>query len=141
MAINDLFSLSYSVTEQLSPLGWDLLALGLYAGIALMIVAVLLLAARLLGHRTASPLKGQPFECGVAASGPALPARPVPFYLTAIFFVVFDVELAFIASWAVAWDLLGWRGFAQIAFFILTLFIALAYLWRRGALEWGPARR
>lgn len=125
----------------LSPPGWDLVALALYVGLACAIVVSLLLAARFLGRRTRSPLKSQPYECGVEPSGPARPGYPVPFYLTAIFFVVFDVEVAFIASWAVAYDLLSWQGLAQIAFFIVTLLIALFYLWRRGALDWGPQRR
>jgi NADH-quinone oxidoreductase subunit A len=120
---------------------WDFVALALYVGLTLVIVASLLLAARFLGHRTRTSLKSLPYECGVEPSGRARPGYPVPFYLTAIFFVVFDVEVAFIVSWAVAYDLLSWRGLAQIAFFILTLLIALIYLWRRGALEWGPQRR
>lgn len=118
-------------------LSWDLVSLVLYAALALAVVAGLLLAARFLGHRSRGPLKGLPYECGVEPTGPARPGYPVPFYLTAIFFVVFDVEVAFIASWAVAYDLLSWQGFAQIAFFILTLLAALVYLWRRGALDWG----
>lgn len=124
-----------------SPLGWDLLALALYVALACIIVVSLLLAARFLGHRSRTPLKNLPYECGVEPTGPARPGYPVPFYLTAIFFVVFDVEVAFITSWAVAYDLLGWAGLAQIAFFIITLLVALIYLWRRGALDWGPQRR
>ena len=63
---------------------------------------------------------------------------PVPFYLVAIFFIVFDVEAIFILSWAVAWDLLGWAGFLQITFFIFVLFLGLVYLWKMGGLDWGP---
>lgn len=122
-------------------LSWDFVSLVLYAGLTLGVVAGLLLAARFLGHRSRGPLKGQPYECGVEPTGPARPGYPVPFYLTAIFFVVFDVEVAFIASWAVAYDLLSWQGLAQIAFFIITLLLALIYLWLRGALDWGPQRR
>lgn len=125
----------------LSPPGWDLLALALYAVVALIIVVGMLLAARFLGHRTRTPIKNLPYECGVEPTGPSRPGYPVPFYLTAIFFVVFDVEVAFIASWAVAYDLLSWRGLGHIAFFIITLLMALIYLWRRGALDWGPQRR
>jgi NADH-quinone oxidoreductase subunit A len=124
----------------MSPEG-DLVALALYVGLTLIIVIGLLLAARFLGQRTHTSLKKLPYECGVEPTGRARPGYPVPFYLTAIFFVVFDVEVAFIASWAVAYDLLSWRGLVQIAFFIITLLIALIYLWRRGALDWGPQRR
>lgn len=121
--------------------GWDFVAFFMYAGVALSIVIGLLLAARFLGHRSRTPLKNQPYECGVEPTGAARAGYPVPFYLTAIFFVVFDVEVAFIASWATAYDLLGWRGLAQIAFFIVTLLMALLYLWRRGALDWSRQRR
>lgn len=115
-----------------------LVSLGLYAGIAVALIGVLLLCARFLGHRTWTPVKGEPYESGVAPTGQAKLGEPVPFYLVAIFFIVFDVEMIFIVSWAVAYDLLGWAGFCQIAFFIIILFAGLAYLWRMGGLDWGP---
>jgi NADH-quinone oxidoreductase subunit A len=59
----------------------------------------------------------------------------------AIFFIVFDVEVVFISSWAVAYDLLGWSGFLQILFFIVILALGLVYLWAEGALDWGPSRQ
>jgi NADH-quinone oxidoreductase subunit A len=124
-----------------SPSFEALLALGLYAGLALALIVVLLLLCRLLGHKTRHPLKGAPYESGVAATGPARPTTPVPFYLVAIFFIVFDVEVVFVASWAVAYDLLGWNGFLQILFFIVVLFLGLVYLWSRGGLDWGPHPR
>jgi NADH-quinone oxidoreductase subunit A len=115
-----------------------LVSLGLYAGIAVALIGVLLLCARFLGHRTRTPVKGEPYESGVAPTGQAKLGEPVPFYLVAIFFIVFDVEMIFVVSWAVAYDLLGWAGFWQIAFFIVILFAGLAYLWRMGGLDWGP---
>ncbi|MDD2542480.1 MAG: NADH-quinone oxidoreductase subunit A, partial [Desulfuromonadaceae bacterium] len=63
-----------------------------------------------------------------------------PFYLVAIFFIVFDVEAAFIFTWAVAWDLLGIVGLVQITVFITILFAGLAWLWLKGGLDWGPSR-
>jgi NADH-quinone oxidoreductase subunit A len=119
----------------------SLLSLGLYVGMALTLIVVLLLLCRLLGQKTRNPLKGQPYESGVAAAGPARPTTPVPFYLVAIFFIVFDIEVVFVASWAVAYDLLGWQGFWQILFFIIVLFLGLVYLWNRGGLDWGPSRQ
>jgi NADH-quinone oxidoreductase subunit A len=116
-----------------------LLTLGLYAGIALFLISTLLFLAWFLGHKTRSPLKNEPYESGVAPSGEARLLEPVPFYLVAIFFIVFDVEAIFIVSWAVAWDLLGWAGFAQICFFIIILFLGLIYLWKMGGLDWGPS--
>lgn len=118
-----------------------LLALALYAGIALALIGTLLFLAWYLGHKTRSPVKNEPYESGVAPTGTARLVEPVPFYLVAIFFIVFDVEAIFIVSWAVAWDLLGWTGFAQICFFIGILFLGLVYLWKMGGLDWGPSAR
>jgi NADH-quinone oxidoreductase subunit A len=115
-----------------------LLSLGLYTGIAVFLIAVLLLLAWGLGHKSRSRAKGEPYESGVLPTGDARLRDPVPFYLVAIFFIVFDVEAIFILSWAVAWDLLGWAGFLQITFFIFVLFLGLVYLWKMGGLDWGP---
>jgi NADH-quinone oxidoreductase subunit A len=115
-----------------------LLSLGLYTGIAVFLIAVLLLLAWGLGHKSHSRVKGEPYESGVLPTGDARLRDPVPFYLVAIFFIVFDVEMIFIVSWAVAWDLLGWPGFLTVAFFIFILFVGLVHLWKTGGLDWGP---
>lgn len=115
-----------------------LLSLGLYAGIAVLLIGVLLLLAWGLGHKTRSRAKGEPYESGILPTGDARLRDPVPFYLVAIFFIVFDVEMIFIVSWAVAWDLLGWSGFITVTLFILILFVGLIHLWKTGGLDWGP---
>ncbi|MCW8858310.1 MAG: NADH-quinone oxidoreductase subunit A [Deltaproteobacteria bacterium] len=114
-----------------------LLSLGLYALIATGLILILLLLARFLGQRTHSEAKDAPYESAVDPTGDARLREPVPFYLVAIFFIVFDVEAVFVVSWAVAYDLLGWAGFWQISFFIFILFLGLVYLWKMGGLEWG----
>ena len=113
------------------------LAFGIYSMVALGLIAVLLLLSWGLGHRTRSRTKNEPYESGVYPTDNARLKGPVPFYLVAIFFIVFDVEAVFVVSWAVAYDLLGWAGFLQIAFFIIILFLGLVYLWKMGGLEWG----
>jgi len=118
-----------------------LLSLGLYAAIAVLLVGLLLFLAGYLGNKTHSAAKGEPYESGVVPTGEARLAEPVPFYLVAIFFIVFDVEMIFVVSWAVAYDRLGWGGFAQVAFFILILFLGLLHLWKTGGLDWGPRAR
>jgi NADH-quinone oxidoreductase subunit A len=128
-------------SPDLAPSVEGLISLGVYAAMALTLIAFLLLACRMLGHKTRQPLKGQPYESGVAGTGPAYPRQPAPFYLVAIFFIIFDIEIVFVASWAVAYDLLGWNGFFQILFFIVVLFLGLVYLWSRGGLNWGPQPR
>ena len=63
---------------------------------------------------------------------------PVPFYLVAVFFLIFDVETALIFSWAVAIEDLSWLGWLQISFFIVILLVSLVYLWKKGGLDWRP---
>lgn len=122
------------------PVTGELLPLLLYTGAALLLIGVLLLAAWWLGARRAGAVKGAPYESGVAPTGSARLAYPVPFYLVAIFFIVFDVEAAFVFSWAVAWDELGLAGLLHISFFIVVLLLGLVWLWMKGGLDWGPSR-
>jgi NADH-quinone oxidoreductase subunit A len=118
----------------------SLLSLGLFTAMVVGLVALLLLLAACLGHRSYSDFKGQPYESGIMPTGGANLMQLAPFYLVAVFFVVFDVEAVFILSWAVAYDELGWTGFAQITFFVGMLLVGLAYLWKLGALDWGVRR-
>ncbi|MBW4053819.1 MAG: NADH-quinone oxidoreductase subunit A [Proteobacteria bacterium] len=114
--------------------------IAIYAFVSVILIGVLLVAAWWLGDKRTSPAKQMAYESGVVPSGSARLAWPVPFYLVAIFFIVFDVEAAFIFTWAVAWDLLGIAGLVQITVFIAILFAGLAWLWLKGGLDWGPSR-
>ena len=120
-----------------SPVSAGVMTLGLYVFIATGLILLLLILARFLGQRTFSEVKGQPYESAVLPTGDARLREPVPFYLVAIFFIIFDLEAVFIVSWAVAYDLLGWAGFWQISFFMVILFLGLVYLWKMGGLDWG----
>lgn len=111
-----------------------------YALVSVTLIGGLLLAAWWLGVKRTSLTKQMPYESGVSPSGSARLAWPVPFYLVAIFFIIFDVEAAFIFTWAVAWDLLGITGLVQITVFITILFAGLIWLWLKGGLDWGPSR-
>ena len=111
----------------------------IYMVITIALICVLLLAAWWLGAKRGSLTKGLPYESGIIPSGSARLAWPVPFYLVAIFFIVFDVEAAFIFTWAVAWDALGIEGVIQITVFIVILAAGLIWLWLKGGLEWGPS--
>jgi len=117
----------------------DLLSLALYAILAFLLISALLGVSWLLGHKSRSELKETAYESGIIPTGQARLREPVPFYLVAIFFIVFDVEAIFIVSWAVAWDRLGWAGYQQICFFIFILLLGLVYLWKLGGLDWGPS--
>jgi len=114
------------------------LALTIYSGIALFLICVLLLLSWGLGQKTRSRQKQEPYESGILPLDNARIKGPVPFYLVAIFFVIFDVEVIFVSSWAVASDRLGWSGFAHVCFFIFILFLGLVHIWKTGALDWEP---
>jgi len=119
----------------------ELLPLVLYGAVTLLLIGVLLLAAWWLGAKTTNRNKELPYESGAIPTGSARLAYPVPFYLIAIFFIVFDVEAAFIFAWAVAWADLGIPGLVHITFFIVVLLLGLIWLWRKGGLDWGPSRQ
>jgi len=119
----------------------ELYPLIIYTALTVIIVTGLLLAARFLGSGGTSANKNLPYESGVIPSGSARLATNVPFYLVAIFFIVFDVETAFIFTWAVAWQELGLPGLLHITFFIVALLGGLIWIWMKGGLEWGPSRQ
>jgi NADH-quinone oxidoreductase subunit A len=122
----------------LSPWAPGLLSLALYSAIILVLLALLLVLTRWLGEQKPDPEKARPYECGVIPTGGAFFRYPVPFYLVAVFFLIFDVESALIFSWAVAMKELSWRGWLQISFFIVVLLVSLVYLWKKGGLDWRP---
>jgi NADH-quinone oxidoreductase subunit A len=105
-------------------------------GIAALVVAILLGAGALLRPRRPTPIKAQAFECGNPPSGPAWGRFSVKFYLTAILFIVFDVEVVFLYPWAVTFRSLGMFGFVEMAIFVLVLALGFVYVWCKGALEW-----
>lgn len=94
-----------------------------------------------LGQRHGESGTGKPFESGVDSVGYGRMRFPAHFYLVAVFFVIFDLEAVFIFAWAVALHESGWAGYIEILVFIGILVAALIYLWRIGALDWGPERR
>ncbi|MFH1980844.1 MAG: NADH-quinone oxidoreductase subunit A [Pseudomonadota bacterium] len=108
-------------------------------GVAVMgLTVILLFASSWLGERKPSPEKLRAYESGIIPTGSARLRYPIPFFRVAIFFLLFDVEGAFIFSWAVALRPLGWIGWLEISFFILVLLAGLVYIWRKGGLAWGP---
>lgn len=100
------------------------------------VVLVLLYAGHLLGPRNRTAVKLETFECGNPSTGSAWGRFSVKFYLTAILFVVFDVEVVFFYPFAVIFRQLGWEGFTAMAVFLALAVLGLIYEWRKGALEW-----
>ena len=121
-----------------SPWEAGLLSLALYAFLVFLVVAAMLFLAARLGKGQPAPEKPEAYESGIRPTGSARFPFPIPFYLLATFFLIFDVEALYILSWAVAAESLGWDGWMQISFFIFVLLISLFYLWKKGGLEWGP---
>lgn len=104
--------------------------------LAAIVVLVLINAGRLLGPRNRTDVKLTTFECGNEPSGSAWGRFSVKFYLTAILFIVFDVEVVFMYPWAVVFRQLGWAGFTAMAIFLAVAALGLVYEWRKGALQW-----
>jgi NADH-quinone oxidoreductase subunit A len=117
---------------------WPLL---LYFGLVLFVAGAMLGLSSLLGERHKARSRGVPYESGMLPTGTARIRVSVKFYLIAVFFVVFDLEAAFLFAWAVGARELGWSGYAEAAIFVFVLLAGLAYLWRLGALDWGTRRR
>ena len=111
-----------------------------YAFFALAIPASLIAFSFMLATRPRGPrarAKVIPFESGVSTGPPRQQRFTVSFYLTAMLFIVFDIEIVFLYPLAVQLHALGWFGFVEFAFFVLILLVAYVYIWRKGALEWG----
>ena len=104
--------------------------------VAFGIAAFKFFLGHFLGRKPVSPEQAAPFECGNDSTGASGLKLDVKFYLTAILFVVFDIEVVFIYPWAALFKDLGWTGFATMSAFITALAVALAYCWKKGALEW-----
>lgn len=128
------------ISGSLSPWEPGVFSLVIFGLMIIALIALLLFVATWLGEKTSNSEKFRPYESGVIPTGNARLRYPVPFYLVAIFFLLFDVEGAYIFSWAIAWEELGWGGWLQISFFIAVLILGLAYIWKKGGLEWGPRR-
>lgn len=101
-----------------------------------IVVGAMVSLNTLLGPKATNPVKLDPFECGNPPSGSAFGRFSVRFYLTAILFILFDVEVVFLYPWAVVFRELGLFGLVEMLTFLLVLGIGLLYAWREGALEW-----
>jgi NADH-quinone oxidoreductase subunit A len=116
--------------------------LAVFAGLVAILVAVTIGFSALLGERHTGAAMDEPYESGIVPTGSVSGLRfSVQFYLVAMFFVLFDLESAFLYAWAVAFRPAGWLGFAEMLMFVLVLMAALVYLIRVRALEWGSIGR
>ena len=112
---------------------WPIL---LFLAIALVVAGAAIGASMFLAHQNPDSEKVSPYECGFEAFGDARRQFDVRFYLVAILFIIFDLEVAFLFPWAVAFRDVGWFGFWSMLIFLGVLTVGFIYEWRKGALEW-----
>jgi len=117
---------------------WPLAA---YFIAVILLVAVMIGLSHVLGQRHTGRATGEPYESGVVSTGSAQLRLSARFYLVAILFVIFDLEVVFLIAWAIAFRDLGWTGFYGALTFVGILVVGLVYEWRVGALDWGPSTR
>ena len=116
-----------------------------YIPVILMLLVVVALAGAMLalswilGERKPSRAKLSAYECGIQPTGDARQRFSVKFYLVAIIFILFDVEVIFLFPWAVIYRELKWFGFVEMLLFILLVGAGFAYVWKKGALDWTNA--
>ncbi len=116
-------------------------SLTVFGIIVTVLIGFLLFLSYWLGEKKPNAEKLRVYESGIIPTGSARLRYPVPFFMVAIFFLLFDVEGAYIFSWAVACKDLGWAGWMQMSFFVIILLLGLVYVWRKGGLEWGPSMK
>ena len=113
-----------------------------YVAIALMVVlstVVALIAiglGNLFGPRKQSAAKAIPYESGMIPIGEGTRRMPIRFYLVAVLFILFDIEVIFFLPWAIVFRQLGLFGLIEMAIFIIILLVGYVYAWKKGALEW-----
>jgi NADH-quinone oxidoreductase subunit A len=113
-----------------------LIMLGLGAGFA----GGSVLLSQFLGPRKPTPEKSAPYECGMPPVGDARERQSVKFYLVAMIFLLFDIEVAFLYPWAMAFRTLAWTGLIQIVVFFMLLLAGYIYVWRKGVFDWSGER-
>lgn len=113
-----------------------------YLPIAVLIIFSTILAGlvvgigHLFGPRRPTPRKSMPYESGMRPIGPGTRRIPVRFYMIAVLFILFDIEVVFFLPWAVVYKKLGLFGLVEMFIFITILLVGYIYAWKKGALEW-----
>lgn len=107
----------------------------LYSTITIALAAAILIVTWLTGGRHHGGARDEVYESGIVPTGGARIRFPIKFYRVALFFLIFDLEVAFIFLWAYVYKSAGWWGFGHITVFIILLFVGLVYPWLKGALD------
>jgi NADH-quinone oxidoreductase subunit A len=117
----------------------DYLPIIIQFGLALAFVAFAMIVSHLVGPKRTSKVKNEAFECGIESVGNARTPISVKYFLTAIVFVLFDVEVIFMYPWAVNFRALGNEGFIAMVLFMAFLLAGFAYIIKKGVLRWNEA--
>jgi len=119
----------------------DYLPIGLMLVLGIGFAGVAMYMSWYLAPKNPTPEKLAPYECGIVPLQEPAQRFPVKFYIVAMLFVIFDVELIFLFAWAVRFEDFGWAGVGAMGLFVALLVETLVYAWKRGALDWNVARR
>ncbi len=111
------------------------------AVLAVLFAALSRVASQLLAPNNSTAAKRSPYECGIVPGRETLERFPVRFYLIAMIFIVFDIEIIFLYPWAVIYRDLGALGLAEVLLFTVAVLVSFVYLLSNGALDWGPAQQ
>jgi len=103
---------------------------------ALAFSSIAILIAKIVTKSTTNPQKGEPYECGIKTKGETWVQLNVGYYLFALIFLIFDVELVFLYPWAVVAKSVGWLAFIEVIIFFFILFMGFLYAHKKGALKW-----
>ncbi|MDH3943505.1 MAG: NADH-quinone oxidoreductase subunit A [Anaerolineae bacterium] len=114
----------------------DYWPIAILIAIATFIAVAAIAMGYLFGPRRPSERKAEPYESGMLAIGPGTRRMPVRFYLVAVLFILFDIEVVFFLPWAVVFKQLGLFGLIEMLIFIAILLVGYVYAWKKGALEW-----
>jgi NADH-quinone oxidoreductase subunit A len=105
-------------------------------GASLAVAAIMLIGSQIFSTYRPTPVKGEPYESGIPALGDTRERFAVKYYLVAMLFLLFDVEVVILFTWGVVFRRLGLFGYLTILVFLILLVIGLLYEWKKGALEW-----
>ena len=115
---------------------FEYLAIALLIALSTVVGLIAIGLGELIGPKRKSKVKNEPYESGMTPIGAGTRRMPVRFYLVAVLFILFDIEVVFFLPWAIVFRQLGMFGLIEMAIFIIILLVGYVYAWKKGALEW-----
>jgi len=114
----------------------DYYPIAVFIAVVTFLGIIVITLGHLFGPRRPTKIKSAPYESGMTPIGPGTRQMPVRFYIMAMLFIIFDIEVIFLFPWAVIFKELGVFGLIEVIIFILLLLVGFIYVWKKGALEW-----